>query len=223
VGVKGVYRTRQREWVARFVQLEYEHKYRRMGRLPSIDFIDTYSAAYRRDAFLHSGGFDEAYTTASVEDQELSFRLAREGYRLVFVPQAAVYHRHNTTLAQYARRKFGIGYWKAFLLRRHPDRAVSDSHTPQTLKVQIGLMGLLCLAIPLAPFWPWVRWVALGLAALFVLAAAPLLALIARRDPPVLLLAPWLLAARSLTSGMGLAAGTVRFWLRPHVRSRSTS
>ena len=84
-------------------------------------------------------------------------------------------------------------------------------------------MCLLCLVIPLALFWPWVRWVALCLAALFLLVAAPLLALIARRDLPVLLLAPWLLAARSLALGVGLAAGTVRFWLRPHVRGGSTS
>ncbi|HEC35334.1 MAG TPA: glycosyltransferase, partial [Anaerolineae bacterium] len=107
-GAKGVYRTRQRELVARFVQLEYERKYARMSRRERIDFVDTYSAAYRREVFLTSGGFDPLFPTASVEDQEFSFRLARKGYHLVFLPQAAVYHRHNTTIGQYWRRKFRI-------------------------------------------------------------------------------------------------------------------
>jgi len=57
VGAKGVYRTRQAEPVARFVQLEYEDRYVRTSRQEYIDFVDTYSAAYRRDIFLANGGF----------------------------------------------------------------------------------------------------------------------------------------------------------------------
>ena len=48
MGVKGAYLTRQKEWAARLVQQEYEAKYSRMGHQATIDFIDTYSAAYRR-------------------------------------------------------------------------------------------------------------------------------------------------------------------------------
>src|ERR1700693_5086762 len=36
VGAKGIYRTRQRSLAARFVQIEYEDKYRRMSDLPQI-------------------------------------------------------------------------------------------------------------------------------------------------------------------------------------------
>ncbi|MDD2695462.1 MAG: glycosyltransferase family 2 protein, partial [Anaerolineales bacterium] len=79
VGAKGVYRTRQASLVARFVQQEYESKYARMRRQASIDFIDTYSAAYRREVFLQNGGFEPAFPVPSVEDQEFSFRLARKG------------------------------------------------------------------------------------------------------------------------------------------------
>ena len=46
VGAKGVYRTRQTSLAARFVQMEYEDRYRIMAALPDIDFIDTYSAAF---------------------------------------------------------------------------------------------------------------------------------------------------------------------------------
>ncbi len=131
-GAKGAYLTRQRGAVPRFTQLEYEDRYDRMAGAETIDFVDTYSAAYRRDVFLANGGFDPAFPID--EDQEFSFRLAEKGYRLVFVPEAKVYHRHNPTLRAYIRRKFLIGYWKVLVARRHPGRAVKDSHTPQTLK-----------------------------------------------------------------------------------------
>jgi lipopolysaccharide/colanic/teichoic acid biosynthesis glycosyltransferase/glycosyltransferase involved in cell wall biosynthesis len=210
-GAKGVYRTRQRELVARFVQLEYEDKYRRMSRQGRIDFVDTYSAAYRRDVFLTNGGFDALFPTASVEDQEFSFRLARKGYRLVFAAEAAVYHRHDTDLAEYWRRKFGIGYWKALLLRWHPERAVRDSHTPQVLKLQMGLVGLLLLALLLAPFWSPVRWLALAIAALFVSTAVPFVIRAMRRDLPVAVASPLLFGWRALALGTGLASGFARF------------
>ena len=210
-GCKGIYRTRQRDWVARFVQLEYEYKYVRLARYAQIDFIDTYSAAYRRHVFLSNDGFDTVFSTASVEDQEFSFRLASKGYRLVFSPQAAVYHIHDRTAGEYARRKYGIGYWKALLLRRHPRRAVRDSHTPQTLKAQIALAGLLCPLVIAAIFWPPVGWLVLGVVGLFLAAAFPFQVHIARRDPPLLLIALWLLGVRAVALGVGLIAGTIRF------------
>src|SRR3989304_5607183 len=95
VGVKGVYKTRQKELVARLVQIEYEHKYERMKKFKYIDFIDTYSAGYRKDIFLKYNGFDERYPKASVEDQEFSFRLSHDGHKMVFNPDAVVYHKNS--------------------------------------------------------------------------------------------------------------------------------
>ncbi|HET6261228.1 MAG TPA: glycosyltransferase, partial [Chloroflexia bacterium] len=151
-GAKGTYRTRQRSITARFVQAEYESKYRRMARRTRIDFIDTYSAAYRRDVLLSVGGFDESIS--AVEDQELSFRLAREGHDLSFVPQAVVYHTHEATRAAYLRKKFSIGYWKVRVAALHPERIISDSHTPPSIKVQMALLAAGIPAFLLSPFSP---------------------------------------------------------------------
>lgn len=222
-GAKGVYRTRQTAQIARFTQLEYEIKYVRMASQERIDFIDTYSAAYRRDVFLTNGGFDVIFKTASVEDQELSFRLARKGYRLVFVPDAAVYHRHNVTLRHYWRRKFGIGYWKALLLRWHPERAVKDSHTPQTLKLQIGLLGLVGAALAAALIWPVALWLALICGLLFFATAGAFLAYIAQRDVPLLVSAPLFLLVRAVALGTGLAGGWLHFLRRPSPRQAPIS
>ncbi len=207
VGAKGTYRTKQREWVARFVQLEYEEKYARMARASSIDFIDTYSAAYRRDIFLQNAGFDETFPTASVEDQEFSFRLARQNQLMVFAPNAIVFHRHVTSLATYARRKFRIGFWKVRVHRRHPGKMWRDAHTPPTLKLQISLLALFAVTF-VAGFFQSLAWLAAALiAGAFIATALPLVAFIAQRDFPIVLVAPALIVLRAAALGTGFAVG----------------
>ena len=217
-GAKGVYRTRQRELVARFVQLEYEDKYARMSRQRRIDFIDTYSAGYRRRVFLENEGFDPVFTTASVEDQEFSFRLARKGYQFIFLPQAVVYHQHDRTIREYWERKFGIGYWKALLLSWHPERLVQDSHTPQVLKVQMLLVGLLLALVVPALVWAPARWTAGVTGMVFLLTTVSFLLRLARRDPAVAAVAPFLLFVRGFALGAGLAKGFLHFTRRPSPR-----
>ena len=153
VAVKGAYKTRQKSMVARFVQQEYESKYERLMKQDSIDFIDTYSAAYRREIFIENGGFNPIFPVPSVEDQELSFRLARKDYRMVFAPKAVVYHQHNTNWLDYAKRKYNIGYWKAFMLRWLPEKIQGDSHTPESLLCQIGLLGCAGIALIIGFVW----------------------------------------------------------------------
>jgi lipopolysaccharide/colanic/teichoic acid biosynthesis glycosyltransferase/glycosyltransferase involved in cell wall biosynthesis len=218
VGAKGTYRTCQREPMARFVQIEYEDKYDRLARQSRIDFVDTYSAAYRRTVFLENGGFDPVFSTASVEDQELSFRLSQKGYRLVFAPAAIVYHQHDRTIGEYVRRKFGIGYWKALLVRWHPEKVVRDSHTPQTLKAQIVLLGLLGLALIAWPVWQVAGWGALALAVAFVLTTLSFLLKVLRRDARLLPMALPALTLRAAALGAGLVAGYAHFAFRasPH-------
>jgi cellulose synthase/poly-beta-1,6-N-acetylglucosamine synthase-like glycosyltransferase len=206
-GVKGVYRTRQKSLVARFVQLEYEDKYRRMAQDRYIDFVDTYSAGYRRGVLREVDGFDTSFPAASVEDQELSFRLAKAGHRLVFQPSAIVYHRHASSVAAYARKKFRIGYWKVLVHMRHPDKLLRDSHTPQILKLQILLLPLLMASGALALPWPSLWWAPVSVAVLLFASMVPLILQAWRADPAVPLVAPWLLLVRAVSLGTGFAAG----------------
>ena len=218
-GAKGTYLTRQRAIVSRFTQLEYEDRYDRMAGVETIDFVDTYSAAYRRDIFLANEGFDSTFPTASVEDQELSFRLAEKGYRLVFAPAAKVLHRHNRTLSAYIRRKFFIGYWKVLVTRRHPGRAVRDSHTPQALKLQMGLAAVTTVAFLAAALASLIGWglstaaLAGGLLAalIFELTEIPFLVKVWRRDRGVTLPAVGLLWVRAFALGAGFALGLIHF------------
>jgi lipopolysaccharide/colanic/teichoic acid biosynthesis glycosyltransferase len=209
VGARGAYRTRQTSLVARFVQQEYQDKYDRTLRRDTIDFIDTYSAAYRRPIFVANGGFETAFSAPSVEDQEFSFRLAEKGYRLVFAPHAAVYHLHDSRLADYVRRKFWIGYWKAFLLRWHPEKALGDSHTPVSQRAQMALMALAVAAVLGSLVWRPMLWATGGSLVLFIASALPFFAKLWRRDRPVMMVAPLMLLGRAGALAAGLAAGLV--------------
>lgn len=53
--------------------------------------------AMSRDTFLASGGFDEAFNPVQFEDIDLSYRLRRDGGRIVYVPEAEMYHFENVT------------------------------------------------------------------------------------------------------------------------------
>jgi glycosyltransferase involved in cell wall biosynthesis len=215
-GAKGTYRTRQRSLTARFVQAEYESKYRRMTGMERIDFVDTYSAGYRRDLLLRSGGFDESLRYN--EDQELSFRLSEMGADLRFVPHAVVYHRHTDSPGEYVRKKFRIGYWKVAVLAHHPGRAVSDSHTPQSMKAQMALLVMAgaSLVLSVAPGWAGSAARALGPASAlgFAASALPFAARVAKSDPALALVTPGMMLLRAAGLTAGMAAGAVRFGLR---------
>lgn len=207
-GCKGIYATQQPELVARFVQIEYEDKYDLLRDQPIIDFIDTYSAGYRVEVLKAAGGFDESIHY--VEDQELSFRLAAAGYKLVFQETAVVYHQHSNSLRRYCRKKMMIGYWKAQIMRRYPERIIKDSHTPQVLKLQIGLVALSLGMFTIGFLFPAAFLVAVFLLGLFLLTTLPFLKKALYKDHAVCLASPWLLFCRALALGIGYAWGLAR-------------
>ncbi len=208
-GAKGVYRTQQRSLVARFVQLEYEDKYDKMRDLERIDFVDTYSAAYRRQVLVQGGRFDESFPRASGEDIELSYRLAQQGHKLVFASRAVVFHRHPATLKQYLRRKYYVGFWRVRMYRLHPDKMLEDSHTPQSLKIQVACVGSILVFLLLSAVWVRFLMIVDAFAVIFLLSAFSFIYKAMRRDGAVAWFAPGLLLLRALALGLGFASGMV--------------
>ncbi len=204
-GLMGAYCSQQRSLAARFAQLEFEDRYRRMLRQPALDVVATYSAAFRRDVFLEAGGFDPGFPKANNEDVEFSYRLSQAGHTMRFVPAAQVSHPHDTSWLGYARTKMGRGYWRMVVYRRYPSKALKDSYTPQVLKLQIvlaplALLGLLGSLLSRRPS-------PLALAAPFLLTTLPFTRFAAQHDPLVAAASPWGLWLRSLAFAAGVLRG----------------
>lgn len=152
--VKGAYRTRQRSFAARFAQIEFEDRYDRLRSAGTIDLIGTYSAGFRKEVFLRMGGFDRAFPSANNEDVDFSYRLSSAGYRMIFNPEAIVHHDHAATIGEYLRVKFWRAYWRMYVYRRYPRKAVQDSYTPAVLKLQTMSMSVAYFFLVLSPLFP---------------------------------------------------------------------
>jgi glycosyltransferase involved in cell wall biosynthesis len=215
VGAKGIYRTLQRQLAARFVQIEYEDKYRLMAGLESIDFIDTYSAAFIRDRFLEMSGYDTSFPVACAEDIELSYRMSARGWKMKFAPGAVVYHTHPDSFSRYLKKKYKFAFWRVLAVRKNPTKGIKDSHTPQLMKLQLlfapALLFALVLDLAARPAIP----VSVLVLAAFLLSTLPFVLRAVRKDPVIAIISPAILAARACAQMLGVTAGLIYACRKP--------
>jgi len=220
VGAKGIYQTRQRGLIARFVQLEYEDRYRLTMRENEIDFIDTYSAAFRRDRFLRLGGYDTSFPVACAEDVDLSYRMSVRGWKMKFAPKAVVCHTHPDRLSSYLRKKHKFAYWRMLAVRKNPAKGVKDSHTPQIMKLQLLLPPALLVAgfldFATRPRFPAM----LIVLSAFLLSTLPFMLRAMAKDVGVGLMSPLLLAARAGAQFLGATRGAIYAWRSSEILQR---
>ncbi|MCI5159223.1 MAG: glycosyltransferase, partial [Candidatus Electrothrix sp. AUS1_2] len=207
--VKGAYHTEQKDIIARFAQVEFEERFALLKQQESIDMVDTYSAGFRREIFLGLGGFDTRFPKADNEDTEFSYRMAEHGHTMVFTHRALVRHlNHPDSVLRYLRLKFSRGYWRLMVYRLHPERAIKDSYTPQTLKLQIlvlfsGMTGAFILI-----FSPFLGITLLFSSLLFFLILSfPFFRIVYKHDKIVACCTPLLLALRAAAIGSGVLWG----------------
>ena len=208
VGACGMKQTHQCGLVPRFIQLEFDYRYDSVRARQYIDFVDSGTAAYRRDVFLQNGGFD--VTLADAEDVDLSYRLSERGYKLAFAAQAIVYDPHPESLAEYLRRKFEYAFWRTQVYARYPRKLASDSRTPQTQKLQGALAGAFLPAVCAALIWREAWWLVVLIGAAFGITTLPFVTRNFRRAPMLALIAPGWLALAAFAGGLGIALGVLK-------------
>lgn len=209
-GVKGIYKTRQQNLAARFAQAEFEDRYDMLAKQSFIDMVDTYSAAFRRDVFLEMGGFDESFPDANNEDTDFSYRLVAAGHKLIFNPQAAVYHTHPDTFLNYLKMKFWRGYWRMVVYRRFPHKALKDSYTPPAIKIQTIAMAfsfpLFILSLFILKIFPMVLfcW------CIIIFLSLPFCLKTYKKDKIVGLISPVIVVLRSVSFASGCLFSAAR-------------
>lgn len=212
VGVQGRYKSKQRGIVARFIQLEIEKRYEKMAKQKYIDFIGSYSAAYRKNVFLEASGFDESFRIASGEDTELSYKISKAGHKMVFRQSAVVYHSHPNSLGKYLRIKFFRAFWRTRVYGKHKEKIVRDSYTSQMVKVQTGLFFVFLAMLPGGVIFPLLWQNAVLVALLFLITTLPFSLWAIRKDVIIGLVSPAFIVLRTMVFGLGLAAGILK-WL----------
>ena len=90
----------------------------------------------RRDVFASVGGFEETLGIA-FNDVDLCLRLTREGWRIVWTPNAELYHREWTSIGRHDVGEWEEGWTSAFELMRSRwgDQLDADPHYSPNLSL----------------------------------------------------------------------------------------
>lgn len=208
VGASGQKKTRQKKLWARYVQAEYDYRYDRLAAHRTIDFVDSSTAAYRRDIFLANGGFDP--TLLDAEDVEFSFRLAERGYTLILVRDAIVWHTHPESLSEFLRRKYRYALWRARVYARFPRKVVADTRTPPSQKFQVALAFLLIPFTLASVVWHPFGWITFGALGLFLISTLAFTGYCWRVSKPLALIAPLTMFFAAYAGGAGILIGMLK-------------
>ena len=106
-----------------------------------------YLGAFRKQALLAVGGFDERFTRA--QDWELNFRLRAAGGVVYFDPRMVVTYRPRGSVKALAKQYFEYGRWRRVVSRRH-EGTINYRYLAPPFTV-IGVLSSLILGAFLTP------------------------------------------------------------------------
>jgi glycosyltransferase involved in cell wall biosynthesis len=132
------------------------------GGAGSVDTV--YLGAFRKQALLAVGGFDERFTRA--QDWELNFRLRAAGGVIYFDPRLVVTYRPRGTVRALAKQYFEYGRWRRVVSRRHEGTINYRYLAPPFTVVGVLLSLILGSAVSTLLFIPALTY------ALFILIAS---------------------------------------------------
>jgi len=197
---RGAYRNKSRRLVARFVQMDFEYRQAMLANSRAVDLLDTACTLIRRDVFFSVGGFNPSIRVCG--DVAISYELSQKGYKLLFAPEAVVYHQHSDNILAYLRNKCRKGIWRSRVFRLYPNKLMRDSYTPQSLKLQcMSAMALifLSLSIPILSHKELILYALLISTISFLLSSAPFMVFAFRRDRTIGALSFFFLFVRALS------------------------
>ena len=208
IGSQGVLYTKQKSIVARFIQHEYIERYALQSSADYLDWVATYGACYRKDVFLEMGGFNDTYSS---EDCELSIRLARKGYKMVFAANAKLRHKHFDNIFKFVRYKYKRAYWTIWLYRKYPNRLVKDKMTPSSRKTMIIYLLLAAVFMFSSIWFRTGLFLGTGFLIIFFAHTVPLSLKIMKVDFLIGLLTPFFLTVRTISYIFGLGKGMIDY------------
>lgn len=86
-----------------------------------VPHIPTVNVLYDRQKITKVNGFDVTLGNIG-EDQDLSYRLEENGFKLVYLRDCAVVHKLRPTIKSWLKNMFTYGKGRTWLMRKHPDK-----------------------------------------------------------------------------------------------------
>jgi glycosyltransferase involved in cell wall biosynthesis len=178
--------------------------FRHKKRMPEFTrAFGSYNVAFRRRVFESSGGFDTSYRGASGEDNDLSYKVLRQGQRIRFLKDAKVDHFHQEDLTRYLKEQYRHGFWRVKMYLDHPGMAGGDDYTFWKDMVEVPLVFLQIVFV----LWP-LLWLGLAVGFLVFELGSGYFIFGTTRDAVLGGLVMWL---RAFARVAGLSVGIVYF------------
>lgn len=92
---------------------------RRLQDEQAVYHLPSCNVLYNKALVLKVGNFSDQFPRVG-EDLDLSHRLGANGFKLIYSPQAVVYHSSQTTMKGWVKKIFGYGFIQWFIIRKHP-------------------------------------------------------------------------------------------------------
>ncbi len=131
----------------------------------SVPHLPTVNVLYHKAAVLQTGGFDVTFGNIG-EDQDLSFRLQKRGYRFYYLTNATITHKLRPDLKSWMKNMFTYGKGRMWLMRKWPKKISPVLLLPMALVAMLPLTLLFWLS----------AWLLLPLGYFFVILLVSILA-----------------------------------------------
>jgi len=140
-------------FIARMAGYDLECRYDRLDS-KYVTQVSTTNTAYRRSALDAAGLFDGQFSYGY--DNDMSYRIQKAGYRLVFRKDAFCDHYWKADLRSYVKQQYRSAFGRLQLINKHRDRLTGDSVSGlrMILQVPLTLLTALFLLLGLVTL-PW--------------------------------------------------------------------
>ncbi|HNV23546.1 MAG TPA: glycosyltransferase [Candidatus Omnitrophota bacterium] len=132
-----------------YQEILYRHKYL-MPQYPKS--FGSYNFGIRKKIFEEVGGFNQNYRYASGEDNDLSYKILKAGYKIYFEKKSLVDHYHPTQLKKYLKEQFRHGFWRFKMYQDHPAMIKGDDYTFGKDIIEIPWAGFILMSLFLSLF-----------------------------------------------------------------------
>ncbi len=109
-----------------------------------VEHNPTNNASIRKSVLNEVGYFNEELKVA--EDLELDLRITKGNYKLVYTPDAKVWHHQRTGLGSFIRQMYNYGLWRAWAGKKYRD-LLKPKHLLPSLFIIIIISGAILSAV----------------------------------------------------------------------------